>query len=345
VAWFGPPDEACTYFAVPTPDAIFNRFQEKTAAQWGEAYRQSREHRQYVETREQLLEQDLRPVSPAEAPVAPAPASTWLQLRTLIQRYWKTKMRDRTGLWVLAAQPPFLALVMAVVFPKPTSSMIFMLTLSCLWFGMSSAVRELISDRVVWRRERRVGVRVRAYVGSKLAVLGALAVLQCSFLASLSWVVFGLGGEYGFNPLALMAICSLTGITGMTLGLLVSGAFSSSEAAVGALPLLLIPQITFSSLLVGLRNMRPWAMQLTWLDPQRYAFDAALKVGQKLDVQKIGGGFEPQSLIGKLYELGLKGVAADDMGLSLGALCGALVGFSVVFASGALLAVWRRKSD
>jgi len=66
-------------------------------------------------------------------------------LRTLIQRYGRTKVRDRTGLWVLAAQPPFLALVMAVVFPKPTSSMLFMLSLSCLWFGMSGAVRELIA--------------------------------------------------------------------------------------------------------------------------------------------------------------------------------------------------------
>jgi hypothetical protein len=244
---------------------------------------------------------------------------------------------------VLAAQPPFLALVMAVVFPKPTSSAMFMLSLSCLWFGMSGAVRELISDRVVWRRERRVGVGVGAYVGSKLVVLGLVNVLQCSFLAALAHLVFGLGDPYGFDLFGLMAVASLTGVTGMTLGLLVSGVFASSEAAVGTLPLLLIPQITLSSLLVGLRDMHPLARALTWLDPQRHAFDAMLKIGEKLaKASRVPGQWDVVSMTGPLYELGLKGAEADDMGLSLTALCAALVAFAGLFAGGAVAAVWRR---
>ncbi len=347
VAWFGPPDEACAYFAVPTPDAIFNRFSERTPAQWGEAYRQSREFRTWVRTRESLLELKMQPTAsdPADAPdaVRRAPASPGVQLKALIQRYGKTKLRDRTGLWVLAAQPPFLAAVMAVVFPEPTSSMLFMLSLSCLWFGMSVSVRELISDRVVWRRERRVGVGVGPYVGSKLVVLGAVSVLQCCFLAALAWGMFGLGA-YGFNPLALMGVASLTGVAGMTLGLFVSAVFSSSEAAVGTLPLLLIPQITFSSLLVGLRDMGPAARLLTWFDPQRYAFDATLKVGEKLSrASRVPGQWDVQSMTGPLYELGLKGSNADDMGLPLGLLCAALVGFATLFATGAFVTVWRRR--
>ncbi len=344
VAWFGPPAEACAYFSVPTPDAIFNRFAERTPAQWGEAFRQSREHRTWVRTREALLELGLRPEPAAEEGPPASPPTLPRQLHTLVERYARSKLRDRTGLWVLAAQPPFLALVMAVVFPRPTSSMLFMLSLSCLWFGMSGAVRELIADRVVWRRERRVGVGVGAYVGSKLAVLGVVNVLQCSFLAILAYAMFGLGGEYGFSLPGLMAVSSLTGITGMTLGLFVSGAFSSSEAAVGTLPLLLIPQITFSSLLVGLRDMSPLARAFTWLDPQRYAFDATLKVGRKLaKASRVPGQWDVTSMTGPLYELGLKGAEADDMGLSLFALCGALVGFAALFATGAYVAVWRRR--
>lgn len=345
VAWFGPPSQACAYFAVPTPDAIFNRFAEKTPPQWAEQFRQSKEHRTWVRTREALLELKLRPEN-GEPARALRPPTSLQQFRTLIERYAKTKLRDRTGLWVLAAQPPFLAFVMGMVFPKPTSSMIFMLSLSCLWFGMSGSVRELISDRVVWRRERRVGVGVSAYVGSKLAVLGVIVVFQCCFLAALIWGVFGLGGEYGFNPSLLMAVASLTGITGMTLGLWVSGSFSSSEAAVGTLPLLLIPQITFSSLLVGLRDMRPLARVVTWFDPQRYAFDAALKVGNKLaKASRVPGQWDVNSMTGPLYELGLKGAEADDMGLSLVTLCAALMGFSSVFSLGALLSVARRKQE
>jgi ABC-type multidrug transport system ATPase subunit len=342
LAWFGPPADACTYFSVPTPDAIFNRFAERTPAQWGEAFRASPAFRTWVRTREALLALGLRPAAAPEPRPAPPPGRM-AQLTTLVQRYARTKLRDRTGLWVLAAQPPFLAGVMAVVFPKPTSSMIFMLSLSCLWFGMSGAVRELISDRVVWRRERRVGVSTSAYVGSKLVVLGAINVLQCGFLAALAYAVFDLGGVYGFDPLALIGVSALTGVTGMTLGLFVSAVFSSSEAAVGTLPLLLIPQITLSSLLVGLRDMGPLARALTWLDPQRYAFDATLKVGEKLaKASRVPGQWDVTSMTGPLYELGLKGAEVVDMGLTMPTLCGALLGFSALFSVGAYGAVRRR---
>ena len=89
---------------------------------------------------------------------------------------------------VMMLQPPFLALVMTIVFrhyPEgepsiavPSKSMIFMMSLSCLWFGMSASVRELISDQVVFRRERRVGVGVLPYVLSKFFILSVLTVVQ-----------------------------------------------------------------------------------------------------------------------------------------------------------------------
>lgn len=343
VAFFGPPDRACAYFHVPTPDAVFNRFQDRTPAAWGQAYRASPEHRMYVSAREDLL----RLPGPAATPieVAPRRVSALQQLGTQIRRYTRVKLRDRTGLLVLAAQPPFLALVMAVVFPKPTKSMIFMLTLSCLWFGMSAAVRELISDRVIWARERRVGLGVVPYVGSKVVVLGALAVAQCSFLAGLEWAVFGLG-DYGFGALDVAAVASLTGVCGMALGLLVSATFASSEAAVGTLPLLLIPQITFSSLLVGIRDMNAVSRGIAWGDPLRYAFDAMLKAGQKLaEPSRIAGKWDDRSITGPLYDLGLKGAGADDIGLTRAALTAAMLGFTAVFLTAALARVRSRDTD
>ena len=56
-------------------------------------------------------------------------------------RYLRVKTRDRTGLAVLAVQPVVLAAVMALVFTVPTTLMLFMLALSCMWFGMSASVR------------------------------------------------------------------------------------------------------------------------------------------------------------------------------------------------------------
>ncbi len=341
--FFGPPDAACAYFKVKTVDAIFGRISDYTP----EMFHQTREYACYVQGREALrasglLHPPLAPEAASTAPVATA-RRAWHQFGVLAARYARVKSRDVTGLWVLAAQPPFLAAVMALVFPKPTMQMLFMLSLSCTWFGMSGAVRELISDRVIWRRERRVGVGVLPYVGSKLAVLTAIVFVQCAFLASSVWWTHDLGSR-GFAWIDLVGVSALTGITGMTLGLFVSSIFASAEAAVGMLPLLLIPQITFSSLLIGLRDMTDLARAFTWIDPQRYAFDAALKVGERLeDVDH--GRWDTVDMTLPLYNLGLKGSALADMGLSVRTLCLALVGFSVAFAAGAFARTATRTDD
>jgi len=340
LAFFGPPREACEWFGVSTPDALFSRFQEHTPSEWGAQYRDGAAARKYVTTREHVL---------GMAGIAPVPAredrkvrrSLWSQFSTLVRRYGRVKLRDRTGMLVLGLQPPILALVMWIVFPKPTTSLMFMLALSSLWFGMSATVRELITDRVIWRRERRVGVGVLPYVGSKVVVLGLLVAVQCVAFTVLLYVTLDMG-DYGAQLPMLLGVCTLTGWMGMSLGLLVSSAWTSSEAAVGSLPLLLIPQITFSSIMVSVRSMGDLAQSLSWLTVQRYAFDAVIKCTDELAYFKYGV-WQRQKVQGFLYELGLKlSSKAGDTGLSLEVLIGAMGGFCVVFLCAATLWVWAR---
>lgn len=347
LAFFGPPTAACKYFGVQTPDAIFNRFADKQPAEWGDSYRPSADARVYVQAREHLLTlEGARPVSKV-TPTPPPRRSGIKQLRTLVRRYAKVKGRDVGGLTVLLAQAPILAAVMKIVFRAPTKEMLFMLSLSCLWFGMSASVRELISDRVIWLRERRVGVRPVPYLGSKVAVLGALVGVQCAAFALMNMMLHPSFFENGFGAFTLMGVAALTGICGMTLGLVVSALNQSSEGAVGMLPLLLIPQISFSGLLLSLRHMGPFSHSLTNFNPARYAYDAMLKVGERIaSVPERGTGeWEVRGITGDLYNLGFKGAAADDMGLSMGQLCGRLLAFGALFLTVALWRVWRRKAD
>lgn len=352
LAWFGPPEDACRYFGVATPDAIFDRLGDRPAVEWGRAFRASPAARRFVASREvlpalQARERAEQPEPGAVIPPPPPPATERVgglrQLSVLVRRYARVKRRDRTGLWVLGAQPPFLALVMGIVFPEPTAPMLFMLTLSCLWFGMSAAVRELIADRPVWRRERRVGVGVLPYLGSKVLVLGLLSVLQCALLSTAVWAMFDMQ-SYGFPALHLAGVSALVGLCGMALGLLVSATFSSSEAAVGSLPLLLIPQISLSALLVNLRDMTALSRALSQANPLRYAFEAMLKVGERIATpERVPGKWRSTSFTGPLYDYGFKGSAADDLGMAMSTLLGAVGGFGLVFLAGALLLTWRRE--
>ena len=344
VGFFGTPDEACRFFRVASPDRIFSKLDERTPEQWRDAFAQSQHHRKYVSTREHLVGSgtaDLEKTEKISKSKIWKPARG-LQLRTLTARYARTKKRDLTGLGVILAQPPLLALMMLIVFPVPTFRTMFMLSLSCLWFGMSGAVRELITDRAIWRRERKVGVGVLPYVGSKLFVLGCAICLQVLVFTGLLYYFLDLA-EYGFRFWPLVGVGVLTGLAGTTLGLLISACFSSIEAAVGSLLLILIPQICFCSVMVPLRHMTGFARALTWLAIERFAFDATLKTGEKLETMGAGDGvWEEVWMIGPLYDLGLKTKDVTDMGLSLPQLVAALTGFSVFFLMATLMVVWRR---
>jgi hypothetical protein len=207
---------------------------------------------------------------------------------------------------------------------------------------MSASVRELIADRVLWRQERRVGVRVLPYIGSKVLVLGVITALQCAFLAAFVHLVLDMG-SYGFGLPQTIGVTVLTGQVGMTVGLLISAFFRSSEAAVGTLPLLLIPQISFSSIMVSIRDMGMVGKAATYLTLERYAFDALIKCGKELAVPTYRAGeFDRQPINGSLWKLGLKlSDAANEQGFSLFTLSSILSGTATSLLILTLILVWR----
>ncbi len=336
LAWFGPPDEACTYFGVNSPDEIFARLPDLKPQDWGKKYREGPAFRKFVRTREHLLGLDGVEVQRG-GPIAKSRQSARLQYSTLTRRYAKSKLRDKIGTAVLLAQAPILAIAMKIVFPQPDAATLFMLALSALWFGASGSVRELIAERTIWRREARVGLGVLPYMASKVTVLGAIVVFQCLMLASLNWLLLGMGA-YGTSLFQLCGVTALTGMVGMSLGLLMSSLFSSSEAAVGTLPLILIPQITFGGLIVKVKEMSTLAKAISSLMITRYAFDAVIKTGEKLSRPgSFGNKRDELQITGVLYDLGFRTSSAADMGWPLWQLCGILFLFFAGFLS---VATW-----
>jgi len=346
VAFFGPPKDAARYFQVRTPDAIFNRFGDHSPETWAALFKESEVHRKYVVTRDRLL--GVEGVDRGRDAEVSSPRLQGLRhLRALTSRYALTRLRDATGMAVLGVQPVILALVMSIVFPEPTDGFLFMLSLSCLWFGMSASVRELIADRAIWRREARIGVGVGTYVASKVLVLGTAVVGQCVFLAGVLYAVFGLG-DYGHSPALLAAVSSLIGLMGMSVGLFVSSVWTSSEAAVGTLPLLLIPQITFSGILVGLRDMTALAKGLTHITVQRYAYNAVIRAGEEVAVRTTGGDYKTSTIRSALYRAGFKPPAeADNLGLTLAELSTIMGSVTIVLltATVAIVAIRTRRAN
>jgi len=346
LAFFGEESLARKFFHVESTDQMFQKLGAKDS-QWPKKYRKTA----LFGIREKVTKTFSSMKDSTEAYKSPFVQTFFIQLYTLCARYLKVKLRDRMGVLVWLLQPSLLVLVMTIVFRHqgdtetlfvPTQTMIFMMSLACMWFGMSASVRELITDQVIFIRERRIGVGILPYLLSKTFVLGFMTSLQVTVMSCALFWVFSLG-EYGFEISTLCYVSTLTAWLGMSVGLCVSSLWKSSEAAVGTIPLILIPQIAFSTIMYGLRDMTPFAKFCTDLIFQRYTFDAFLKAGEEVAVRSYQGDYIHQPLSGTLWKLGLKTTdKAADMGYTLDTLNIIILSTTICLLFLSVVFLWAR---
>jgi ABC-type multidrug transport system ATPase subunit len=152
---------------------------------------------------------------------------------------------------------------------------IFFLTVGSLWFGVSNAAREIVSEIAIYRRERMVNLSIFNYMFSKFILLTALCVVQCTVLLSIVYTALKLGHgtwEAFFPMLGTMILSSMCAIA---LGLLISTAVTSSEAAMALTPIALIPQVVLGGLLVPMTN-KGWLKYLMAPMPSRWSFEGVM---------------------------------------------------------------------
>lgn len=129
-----------------------------------------------------------------------------------------------------------------------TSKLLFLLCISCIWFGCNGAAKEIVKERSIYAKERDVGLRILSYYGSKLLLLGVLAVVQASLLYFIVRHFTNLGGA----TLDQWILLSLVSVTGIAIGLAISALSKSVDFAVTVIPIFLIPQIVFAGLIAPL---------------------------------------------------------------------------------------------
>lgn len=144
--------------------------------------------------------------------------------------------------------------------------------------GAANAVRELVKERVIYQRERAVGLSRSAYLMSKVVVLGTITVVQAVVLTLVALLGVDLNAPGGegvlMPPLAEITIAvALLAFTAMMLGLLVSALVRKEEVTMPLLVLLAIVQVVFCGALLKLDGV-PGLEQLSWLVPSRWALGA-----------------------------------------------------------------------
>ncbi|MFE2883812.1 FHA domain-containing protein [Streptomyces graminifolii] len=279
VAYYGPPDDALAYFGFEHWPEAFEAFERDQDRDWAGEFRQSPFQRQYI-VNSTAQPHQVGSVPAAAAPPPPRPRSRGAQLGTLIRRYTAALGADRTFLVIMIALPFVMgamtrALAGSQLTRDTAMNALLILCVGGVLTGAANAVRELVKERAIYRRERAVGLSRSAYLLSKVVVLGAITVAQAVVLTLVG--LFGVdlnapGGKGVLMPplIEITVAVALLSFTAMMLGLLVSAMVRKEEVTMPLLVLLAIVQVVFCGALLKLHGV-PGLEQLSWLVPSRWA--------------------------------------------------------------------------
>jgi ABC-type multidrug transport system ATPase subunit len=281
LVFFGPPQDALEFFGIQEYLDLFERLEAKPACAWQQAFRR---HALCRKVRAQAQKERLpKPLNQQIPRSAPGHVSSLNQAITLLCRGTRILAAEPRHFVLALAQPLLMGGLMCLVFDKlPVLS--FLLVIAALWFGCSAAAQQIVKERLIYRRERMVNLRLGPYLLSKFVLFALLGLLQSVLLLAL--VHFWKGSLDWSIYLPTLSLASWNGIA---LGLIISACAANADKATAVVPLVLLPQIILAGVLVPLADMNRVTTAASHLAAAKWA-NRAVEIAQ----------FEGKSLTGDL---------------------------------------------
>jgi ABC-type multidrug transport system ATPase subunit/ABC-type multidrug transport system permease subunit len=277
LAFLGPPRDALVRFGVSSYDEIYDALERDESG------------------REPAAEQAPSGSARVRRPRPPSPQPVLPQAGTLAGRYLRCLLADRRTLAALLIQAPAIGALIGVVLPHdvllgsalaPFYSVLlsFLLLTGSIWLGVFSSCREIVKEWPILERESAAGVRLDAYMLSKVVVLFPLVAAQVVLLCAVELILQPIG-QPSSDYLQVILLCVLAGWAAAGFGLVLSAYARSSDQAIALVPLLLIPQLLFAGAIVPNAQMPSAVRALSDITFARWALAGlgnAVGASQKL---------------------------------------------------------------
>jgi hypothetical protein len=189
--------------------------------------------------------------------------SALTQFIVLTARYLAILRRDKVLMALFFLQPPVIAFALTGLFkndiftsePSKAAFLLFISTVASIFLGAMNSAREITKENAIYVRERLVNLKLLPYLFSKIVVLGALSLFQAFvFMVVINLKVQIPGRDLGML-LAMYASLSLVNLGGMAMGLTVSARVSNEDKATGAVPLMVLPQMSLAGAMIPYKDM------------------------------------------------------------------------------------------
>jgi hypothetical protein len=162
--------------------------------------------------------------------------------------------------------------------PNEPKQIVVLLNLGAIFMGTALTIRELVGERVIFRREQAAGLSASAYLAAKVVVFGTAAVVQSAILVLIvTTPVIGKGPPLGAVVLGgprleLFVDVAATSAAAAILGLLVSALAQNSNQV---LPLMVVAVMTQLVLAGGFIPVTSRPLDpVSWLLPARWGLAA-----------------------------------------------------------------------
>ena len=189
------------------------------------------------------------------------------QLFIFTKRDSLAKLSNKQYLLVNFLEAPVLAIILAFIirYIQEDSSdytfrenlnipvFFFMSVIVSLFMGLTVSAEEIIRDRKILKRESFLNLSRMSYLGSKIVILFGISAIQTITFVVISSLILEIKG---MTMTLWMVLFSVSCFANM-LGLNVSSAFKSAVTVYVLIPLLIIPQLILSGVVVNFDKLNP----------------------------------------------------------------------------------------
>ena len=285
--YYGDPVEAVVYFKQVTgqvaaqagqcsacgnvnPEQIFNILEAKLVDEYGNETDQRRiSPEAWNEVyRARMAAEEHDQEGAGEVPGSTfRPPGLFRQLEVYFRRDALAKLANRQYVLVNLLEAPVLALVMAFflrylgqegdyVFRENDNvpQYLFIAVIVALFLGLTVAAEEIIRDRKILQREKFLDLSWGGYLASKVGIMFLISAVQTLFFVLIGNAVLGIQGMLLPYWLLLFSTACFANV----LGLNVSASFNSAKVIYIVIPVLIIPQLLFSGIIVRFDKLHPW---------------------------------------------------------------------------------------
>ena len=278
------------------PEQIFNIIETKVINEYGHF---TNERKISSEQWNSIFRKNYKPFSvekSAEVPHSTLNIPTRLkQAHLFSMRDIQAKIHNRQYMIINLLEAPVLAFILAFivryynadddlisgyVFSKNLNipAYLFMSVIVALFMGLTVSAEEIIRDRKILKREAFLHLSRSSYVLSKISILFILSMIQTLTFVFVGNYILEIKGMFFHHWFILFTTACFANMVGLN----ISSAFNSAVTIYILIPLLLIPQLILSGVVVKFDKLNP-AIGNTATVPvvgdlmaSRWAFEAAM---------------------------------------------------------------------